>query len=81
MRYDDAVGRPRQCRHQPAEERRYRGRPRTLRADECRGELPRHSTFRITIADAGQADVNSTDACTPGGTSRRSTRSKPNFGK
>jgi hypothetical protein len=37
--------------------------------------------LRITVAVDGQADVNSTDACTVAGTLVRSMRSKPNFGK
>ena len=35
----------------------------------------------MTIADAGQADWNSTDSCTDGGTSSRVIGSNPNFGK
>jgi hypothetical protein len=35
----------------------------------------------ITVADAGQADVNSSVAFTSDGTSSRSTRAKPKLGK
>src|SRR4051812_12547541 len=37
--------------------------------------------LRITTADAGQAERNSTDCCTDAGTSSRAIRSNPNFGK
>ena len=40
-----------------------------------------YRTLRMTIALDGQAERNSIDVCTDAGTSARSIRSNPNFGK
>ena len=65
------------------------GSEQQRRADRLRHEstrkvgvhwlLPR--CLRMTTADAGQADWNSTDSCTDAGTSSRVIGSNPNFGK
>jgi hypothetical protein len=45
------------------------------------GEAGGHSRFRITMAVAQPADLNSTEVCADAGTSGRAIGSKPNFGK
>ena len=68
------------CR-QPAGSANLPGVRHFSKAFKSRQMDARSSVFRITIALDGHADVNSTDRCTPAGTSARVMRSKPNLGK
>ena len=57
------------------------GIPPSLVCYESAGDFALYSAFRITVALAGHAAVNSIDSWMLEGTSARVIRSKPNLGK